>query len=368
MKMVFIAYLRGFGGAQRQIINVANAMSKMGHDVTLISLSDNKKCYEIDRTIHFKYIKDYGTGLIKLLNRYKELKKVLLDIKPNVIVNFWLQSAYFTTMMKNKLNCKIIYSERGDPSDKQYNGLLGIIRKISFKKIDGFVFQTNAAKKYFSKDVQDRGIVIPNAVSVKKTKSNNQDESRTIVTVGRLHEQKNIPLVIEAFDILSNQYLDYQLLVYGDGELKGQLQNLIKGKKLNDRVRLCGATKNIHREIVGAKMFVLSSNYEGMPNALLEAMALGLPCISTDWKPGGVVDIIEDGKNGLIVPRNDAQVLSEAMKRLIDDGQLSKKISKNALISMRQYSPRVIYGRWEQFLANVVGCKGELLAGKEGDE
>ena len=355
MKMVFIAYLRGFGGAQRQIINVANAMSRMGHDVALISMSDNKKCYEIDQAIHYKYIKDHGAGPLKLLNRYKGLKKVLLDIKPDIIINFWLQSAYFTAIMKNKLSCKTIYSERGDPGDKQYDGLLGLIRKICFNKMDGFVFQTNAAKNCFSKDIQNRSTVIPNAVSVKTSKSVYENKKKTIVSVGRLHEQKNLPLLINSFKEVVEKHPDYQLLIYGDGELKDELQEMIIKKELKDKAYLCGSAKDIHDKIKDADMFVLSSDYEGMPNALIEAMMLGIPCISTNWAPGGVVDIIKNRENGIIVERNNKEKLAKAIMEVIEDTDLRNNISINSKKVVEKYNPGVIFDKWNVFLKRIVG-------------
>ena len=360
MKIAFIAYLHGFGGAQRQIINVANAMRRKGHRVVLISLSGNRDCYGVDPTVKKYYVRDCGVGLLKIINRYRGLKKLLRKNKPDVVVNFWFQSTYLTAFMKRKMRYKIVYSERSDPNDKQYHGLLGVIRKLILGKIDGFVFQTNAAKEFFNEDVQRRSVIIPNAVSVHLQRRNNLKKEKKIVTVGRLHEQKNMPLLIRSFAEISGKFPEYRLHIYGDGELRVQLQNMVNEMGLKNKVCLCGATEDVHDKIVDAEIFVLSSNYEGMPNALLEAMRLGLPCISTDWKPGGIIDIIKNGDDGIVVPCDNVKELSSAMARLINDKQLMKRLSRNALNSSKRYDPEVIYSLWDVYLKNTKGgIKGE---------
>lgn len=355
MKIVFIAYLHGFGGAQRQIVNVANAMSGKGHDVTVVSLSNNKECYEIAPTIRRYFVNNWGVGPLRIMGRYYGLKKILKRLNPDIVINFWFQSAYLTALMKRNMSYKIIYSERSNPDDKQYHGFLGVIRKMTLGKIDGFVFQTNAAKEYFNKDVQRRSVVIPNAVSVHRSRDKNAKKKKAIITVGRLHEQKNMPLLIKSFAMISNKHPEYQLYIYGDGELRIQLQDLINEMGLGDRVHLCGVTKDIHDKIANAEIFVLSSDYEGMPNALLEAMALGLPCISTNWAPGGIVDIIKDSDNGIIVPRDNVKELSTAMESLINDRKLLRKIAKNGLSSSKKYNPENIFKKWDNYLKMVKG-------------
>ena len=350
MKLVFISYFHGFGGAQKQITIIANAMAKLGHQVTMISLCENKECYEIDARIKKIFIPDSKKGLFKLLDRYNGVKKVLKEEKPDITISFWLQPIYFSFFMSKKYYGKLVYSERCDPSDKQYSGFLGLLRTLSFKKVDGFVFQTSAAKNYFSNDIQNKSIIIPNPVFIKKNDFKEIKENyNRIVSVGRLHKQKNFSFLIETFNAIKDKHPDITLNIYGEGEEKENLLNIIKKYDLSNRVFLMGASKNVHQAIIGSRLFVLSSNYEGMPNALLEAMALGIPCISTNWAPGGIIDIIQNNKNGIIVEPNNIEEMSNAIELLLSNKKLSLSISKEALETAKKFAPEQIFQEWEDF-------------------
>ena len=135
MKLVFLSYLHGFGGAEKQNVMLANAMVDRGHDVTLISICADNNCYELDDRIKYIFLPDRKNGALCLLTRYQDIKSALRKIKPDATVNFWFQSAYFTALMKKSITGKVIYSERGDPGDKEYGGLLGIVRKFTLPRI-----------------------------------------------------------------------------------------------------------------------------------------------------------------------------------------------------------------------------------------
>lgn len=234
--------------------------------------------------------------------------------------------------------------------DKEYSGLLGIIRKFVFPKLDGFVFQSHGAQNYFKQKIRDKSVIIYNPVLTNKENCilHNIKDKR-IVTVGRLHNQKNQKLLINSFKKISNLFPEYILEIYGEGEEKENLLKLINFLGLENKVFLRGTSKNICQEICNASVFILSSDYEGLPNALIEAMSLGLPCISTDCKPGGAREIIEDGVDGIIVPINDQKSLEEAMIKIITDKNLSIRFSKNAEKNIKRFSKEKIYEEWENF-------------------
>ena len=352
MKIVFLSYLHGFGGAEKQNVMLANAMDERGHDVTLISICADNNCYKLNENVKYIFLPDRNSGLLRIVTRYQDIRKILKDIKPDITVSFWFQSAYMTAFMSKRITGKVIYSERGDPGDAEYNGALGIVRKLTLPRIDGFVFQSRGAQRYFDKKVQERSAVIRNPVFVKRENFPEVKERRkVIVTVGRLHPQKNQKLLIDAFAMIADKVPEYTLEIYGDGELKDELQRQIDRLNLHDRVFLKGTSKKIHNLIYDASLFVLSSDYEGIPNTLLEAMALGSPCISTDCRPGGAREIIDDGVNGIIVPVGDVNKLTKEMLRIIsnDNGQLTNSSRRR----MIDFSPNIIYNKWEQFFESV---------------
>lgn len=355
MKIVFLTYLHGFGGAEKQNIMLANAMVERGHDVTVVSISSNNNCYDLDNRIKYVFLPDRKKGLLRIVTRYQDIKNVLKCIKPDLTISFWFQTAYMTAFMNKKYTGKVIYSERGDPGDSEYKGALGIVRIVSLPRIDGFVFQTRGAQNYFDRKVKQRSIVIPNPVFIDREKFPQTIVKRkAIVTVGRLHPQKNQLLLIDAFASIASRIPEYTLEIYGDGILKSKLQTHIEELGLENRVYLKGTSNHIHSIIYDATMFVLSSDFEGLPNTLLEAMALGLPCISTDCRPGGAREIIDNDYDGIIVPIGDCDKLSVAMLQLINDENKQIMLSNNAVVKMKTFSPKEIYNHWELYMASII--------------
>ena len=349
MKIVFLSYLHGFGGAEKQIVMLANAMAERKHDVTLISISADNNCYPLNNSVNYLFIPDRKTNFLRILTRYHDIRYKLIELKPDITVSFWFQSAYLTACMSKKITGKVIYSERSDPDDKQYDGILGLVRTLVLPRIDGFVFQSKAAQRYFNKSVQARSEVIPNPVFVRAQDYPPIKERRkAIVNAGRLHPQKNQKFLIDTFAMIADQIPDYTLEIYGDGELKETLLNQIHKLSLEDRILLKGTSDHIHELIYDASLFVLSSDYEGMPNVLLEAMALGLPCISTDYRPGGVDELIDNGINGLIVPMKNKEELAKNIIVILQKSVLSQRFSQFAKQKSKKLQPDSIYSVWEK--------------------
>lgn len=354
--IVFLGFMHGYGGAERSMIMTANALANFGYNVTIISFQDNNVAYQIDNRINYIFIPDCeGKKIRRYIYRFNRLKYMLSKLKPKVVISFWLQPAIFSAIISKFLGFKVIYSERGDPTDEEYKGILGFIRNIFFNFIDGFVFQTEEAKKCFSDPIQRRGIVINNPVYIKYEDFPIPAKRRkVIVNVGRLHRQKNQLLLIEAFATINTQFPEYKLEIFGNGELKEKLLDCIKKLNLQEKVFLRGETTSLFEQIYDASLFVLSSDYEGMPNALLEAMALGLPCITTDWKPGGAREFIKDGTNGLIVSRNSVKDLAKAMANMLENPEKAYLIGKKAKEICKTHSPDVIFKKWDAFISRFI--------------
>lgn len=357
MKIACVAYLHGFGGAERQIIFLANQLASRHHEVHLIVLSEDKRCYDIDPKviIHSTIQREKGKGFIKILNRRKVLISILQELKCNAVINFNFQSAYFLTLFNNQKLGKIIYAERSDPGDKEYTGILGLIRSFVLHRIDGYVFQSEGARDFFKdKYVNDHCAVIPNACFQKYNTIHSGKREKRIVTVGRLSPQKNQQLLINAFSFISPKFPDYYLEIYGDGELKEELEKLTCSLNLSNKVLFKGTVSNVSEKIKDASVFVLSSDYEGIPNALIEAMAQSLPCISTDCKPGGARTLIESGYNGLITPLGNANELAKSIEYLLSNPDEAEKMAQNAGLIVDRLSPQRIYDKWESFITSLV--------------
>lgn len=357
MRIACIGYLEGAGGAEKQIINLANEMASRGHNVMLVVLASNVEMFPInhdvkiiDTTINEK------NSSFKLIYRYKELKRVLKAFSPDITVNFWLQSAYLTATMPKTIVGKVIYAERGDPGDDEYHGLLGIIRNIAFHNIEGFVFQTEGARNYFTTIDKKKTEIIHNPVHIKDDRFSApcKNREKKIVNIGRLHPQKNQKLLIKAFAEVAKKHPDYRLEIYGDGDLRESLESEIRQLELENSVSILHSCKNVFEKMYTSSVFVLSSDFEGMPNVLMEAMAMGIPCISTDCKPGGARALIDNGTNGWIVPIDNMQALSKQICYVLDNPQEAKKIAIKAMDIRENHHPKEIYNKWESFFHRIL--------------
>jgi glycosyltransferase involved in cell wall biosynthesis len=358
MKILTVGYLHGNGGAERQITLLANNMAQKGHDVHFVILAESNIRYSINENVKVYNLskEESGNGLVRIIKRYNALKKTTKLIKPDVSIHYWLQSAYFSVLFSRKYRGKVIYSERGDPYDKEFHGILGVLRWLADFKIDGFVFQSEGARDFFSSKIKQRSIVIHNSVNVPTEKYLKPViRDKRIVNVGRLHPQKNQKLLIDAFAKVSSEFPDYKLEIYGDGDLQNDLQKQINEYGLEEKVAIYPSRKDLWGCIYSASLFVLSSDYEGIPNALLEAMALGLPCISTDCRPGGARTLIEDGKNGFIVPVANVECLSEKMSYVLSHETVADSIAEQARKIAESHTEKVVFDRWEEYLLRIIG-------------
>jgi glycosyltransferase involved in cell wall biosynthesis len=227
--------------------------------------------------------------------------------------------------------------------------------KALYPKADGFVFQTADAMAYYKDYIGDRGVVLPNAINNEFVKEPYKGKrEKVIVSAGRFSQQKNHLLLIDAFSKISQKHCDYNLVIYGDGELKSKYEERINELKIKGRVFMPGFVHDFGSCILNASLFVLSSNFEGMPNALMEAMALGLPCISTDCPSGGPKYLINDRVNGLLVPLGDSGRLAEAMDVVLSNEELAYRIGNNARRITETLRSDSIYEKWEIYIKKII--------------
>lgn len=345
------------GGAERVVCNLANYLADQGHEITVLTVSD-KQTYEIKDNV--RHVVLYGESKSKLPHmiinviRLYRMNHYFRKENVDIYITFLPKLTKFILAQRRFIKCPIILAERADPgtfcnrSEKN--------RKM-FKKYyphaDGYIFQTKDARDYYEAQGIDvkSSVVIPNAINPEFIKPQYKGERRkAIVGAGRLTKQKNFSLLIRAFSEVSKQYPEYNLEIYGEGPLKGDLINEAQALGIAEKVKFQGYVKNLGDRIQDATLFVLSSDFEGMPNALMEAMALGLPVISTDCPAGGSKFLIEEKKNGLLVPINDEKKLTEAMMEILSDKKLRSTMGKNASLVCDKLEPRKIYGNWENYI------------------
>ena len=352
MKMLLCIPQLKKGGAERVICNLANYFVK-SNSVILYSMKEYSPAYKIDQNVKLYIHKTTTTNVIKEnLARIKEVKNIIKNEKIDIILSFLPQAAFLSLISRGiRKKTKVIISVRNDPKVEYKKVIFKILMRLLYPKADAFVFQTQDARDYFPKSIQQKSTIIPNSLNkdfMVQRPSHNRE--KVIVSVGRLFEQKNHLLLIKAFEEFDKKVSGYKLLILGEGPLYPKLSDCINNKKINDKVILMGQVDDIKEKIYNATIFVLSSNYEGMPNALMEAMALGIPCVSTDCPCGGPKQLINNGENGYLVPVNDYKGLSEKMIELASNKETRIKFSNNAIKTMEKYNPEIINKKWIDYI------------------
>ena len=351
----FIGSLYG-GGAERVTCNLASYLVQKGHQAEILTMSETKESYELDERVCTKSLLPLANRKNKIWNtivRFPRLWKYMRISDSDVYVVMLPKTTILFLAFRWLTKAKVIAAERVDPA--AYSRRIGNTLKLLAKRADGFVFQTKDAKAWYGESVKNiKTAVIPNAINPVFIRPPYRGEKRKIIAgAGRLSDQKNYSLLIRAFAKIATEYPDYSLVIYGEGERRGELEKLVEELGLKDRVSLPGNIQNIVDEMEQNSMFVLSSDFEGMPNALMEAMALGIPCISTDCPCGGPRFLIRNGENGVLVPVGDEEKMAESMRRILEDSKLRENIAAKAIEIQEQLAPEKIYGKWEEFLERV---------------
>ena len=342
--ILFLISSIGGGGAERVACRLVSEFSK-NHNVYLMYFMPKEKTYKISpnvTVIQFftsnKNEIDLGSKEQNLI-RIKEVEKTRIKYKIDITISFLYSPNIINVNASG--HCIKILSERNDPEGKGENYFKEMA--LCYEKADKIVFQSNYIKEKYSINIKNKSVIIPNPVCVSCLAE--KSENKKIVAVGRLVPQKNHKFLIKAFSLFHKIHTEYHLNIYGIGPLLDELQNLVKKLNLVEYIHFKGFFEEIHEQIKDAEQFILSSDFEGMPNALLEAMMMGLPCISTNCS--GVPEFIEDGKNGILVDKNDIPGLAGAMIRLSEDKNLRETIANNAMKKADEWKLEKIIKKWE---------------------
>lgn len=355
MKLVFITPGMTFGGAERVISIISNIWCDMGHEVSIFITATNRpSVYKLNDKINVEYYSDYNENGVSHFRLISSIRSFVDKEKPDCVLSFMNDVCAYTILSLTGKNIPIIYSERNDPNKTNQSKVDKIFRKIVELGASHIVFQTEGAKQCYSKKVQRKSSIILNPVELSRIPERKKAyiNYSEIVTVARLEPQKNQNLLIDAFNLVSKKHQDIVLKIYGEGSLKNKLQNKIHELGLNDKVLLMGAKQDVLEWIKESYCFVLTSDYEGLPNSLIEAMCMGIPCISTDCSPGGARQLLGDNR-GLIVPCRDKERLAEAINMYLEQRQIAMQYGEKAYKLREETDSLTVAKEWINLIEKI---------------
>lgn len=334
------------GGIEKASSSMANAFAERGYDVNVIALYKRERFFTLNEGV------DFWEPTFKSRNRYLYailmvlyLRKMMKRLKPEVVLAFGEWTNPYVVIATIFTRIPLFLSDRMSPT-LSLGILQNLIKTFTYPFAKGVIAQTNYAKEIIVARTKNKNVVvIPNPVNV--IEQIDCQRKNQIVTVGRLTKEKGHHVLIDAFSKISNK--EWLLLIVGDGAERNRLEMQVRQLGLSDRVTFVGHQKNLSVYLSESKLFVLPSLSEGFPNALIEAMSVPLPCISSDCI-AGPRDIIVNGKNGILVEANNSDALANSIERLVNDEFLRENLTRNAYEIRQKLNMNNIAQRYIDFL------------------
>jgi GalNAc-alpha-(1->4)-GalNAc-alpha-(1->3)-diNAcBac-PP-undecaprenol alpha-1,4-N-acetyl-D-galactosaminyltransferase len=357
MRITLAISSMGSGGAERVMATLANRWAEQGHAVTLLTLSGAADdFYELNPAIArvglslMKPSRGPVQAFVANIRRIGAVGRAVKASAPDVVLSFMDTMNVLTVCATAGLDAPVLVSERIDPAASTPGRLWSVLRRVTYPRASVLVMQTASAARW----VQEQGWtvrveVIPNPIDPEfLIPLDDHARNKVVVGVGRLTPQKRFDRLIDAFDRVARKHGEWSLVIAGEGPLRGELMDRISTCAARSRMRLCGRVGDVKSLLRGSRIFVLSSAFEGFPNALHEAMASGCAAIATDC-PSGPADMVAHGATGLLVPQTVAAI-SEALDELISNETRCQTLGSNAHRAARAYAVDAIGERWDALI------------------
>jgi len=356
-KIIFVTLTLGNAGAERVSSLLINNWAQKGYEIEVIQTQsdDTSLNYDMTDKISYKFVKSKIHFMP--LRRIDEAVKVskILKQNPDAIGMAFVRRSILTLALAAFFSGnRIIVSERNDPRSVPKGRIAKSIRNMIFKNANACVFQTQEAMDYFPEKARKKGYIISNPINPDLPQINSGERKKRIIAVCRLSPQKNLEMLIRAFGSIAHLYPEYTLEIFGEGPERDKLQELIEKLNMERQIILKGFSRTIYDEMNNSKMYVSSSNYEGISNSMLEALAMGLPSVVTDCPAGGARMVIKNGINGILVPVNNQEQMSRALSELLGDEDGLKRISLEARKIREEYSIDEIGNQWIKVIDKVL--------------
>lgn len=348
------------GGAERVFVNLAEYFYKTGYQVTMVTQYTAENEYVISKGIkrvisEIENTEITGSRIVNFHRRTAKLRRIWRTIQPDLILSCIGKNNFMSVVTTLFSKTKVVVSIVGEPTEEYNSTVMRVLARVLFIKADGIVLQTEDSKVFFPQYLLKKSVILQNSLNPLFIQDRYEGvRDRQIVSVGRLDANKNQTMLIEAFARIAVRYPEYSVVCYGDGESRAQLEALIERFNLQGRVQLPGITTDVAGMIRKASVFVLTSYTEGMPNALIEAMALGLPVISTDCPCGGPKELIRQGENGMLIPVGDVEALAASLVTLLEDTEFMEKLGRSAARIQDRLNPERTNQQWKEYFERIL--------------
>ena len=349
--IIFVTISMRGGGTERVISILANRMVQRGIHVTIMMIADPTVEYPLDERVHTVCVSEATGGSMRgRIRRIRNMRGVFRGKSNLRIISMGTVANLFTMIASIGVRADKVLSERNDPNRLNHRPIKAYeraVRNFLYRFADRIVLQTPMALDCFPESLHAGCDIIPNPLPDDMPSPNpTAFRDRTILTAGRLTEQKNHALLLDAFASFSKEFPEYVLHIFGRGELETVLQNEVAEKGLEDKVLLRGFSDDLYGELNKGGIYVSTSNWEGISNSLLEALAMGIPVVATDCPMGGSKLCIQDGMNGYLIPMNDKESLLQRMCALAENSELRERFASHAMEVREKYSVDTITDLW----------------------
>jgi len=362
-KIVFHLNSLEQGGAERVVTTLANRLCE-DYEVIIATMWTAENEYEADQRIQRSSVglsekQEKKNRFSKAFYRIYNLRAFLKKEKPDIVIAFAKKANYRALLATIGLKFPLIVSVRTNPHLHYVTALDHILIPLLYRRAAGNVFQTVGAKEFFSKKIQKKSRIILNPINEKYLNLQKPDtRKKEVVQSGRIVDFKNQYMLIEAFVKVHEKHPDYVLKIYGADSKDGtweRLEECIKRYNAQGYVFLMGGSNQLEKDLINASVYAFSSDWEGLPNALMEAMALGLPIVATDCPCGGPATLIRNEENGLLVPIKDKDAMAAGINRLIENPDFAEQLADNAGKIAERANVEMICKQWEEYILEL--CK-----------
>lgn len=348
------------GGAERVFVNLAKYFQTEGYRVVMVTQYQREDEYDLPDGIErilsdIEEEKVSASRVINFLKRLNKLHAIWKEQEADVVLSCIGKNNFMAVVTTMGTKTKAVVSVVGEAKEEYPSRGMRMLADFLFSRAAGVILQTERSRSFFCGGVGDKAVILPNSLNPAFVRPRFEGvREKTIVSVGRMDANKNHEMQLRAFAALKDKYSEYTLEIYGDGELRSNIEETAAQLGIAERVLLPGVVQDVAERICRASLFLLTSYSEGVSNALIEALALGLPVIATDVPSGGTEELMEDGVNGLVIPAGDQEALTRAMDRLLGDSDYAERLGREAAKIQERLAPERVNPLWKAYFEEVI--------------